>query len=384
LAAQSVTMAVATQSQVAMYTPLFFNVPMIAPAYPALRPATASFRGAMALVALAWTAGIVALGLPRAVLADTLYRERAGAPLQERPRGDLAVGVKLFPDVSVPPSAAAARSDLAVMDSVGATAVMVVVVPGASQLALDSLRNMLDRVRRDGTLILVSVGYRGKALPELSRSDLDVPGRLRTLERAVATIRPDIVLPAEDPYGVGARIVGRLSADTWRDYLTQAAEVARRAHPQVRVGVTISGYGASDSTLYDWASRPGTPMDVVGFSLFPYGTGIQDVIDYQRAADRWMTARPPAKDVWVFGAGGYPLAQGERGQERTIWEALAWATQRTAVRGIIIYEAGDYGQVRGLRAPNGRLRPAAESLRRAITALRESVDPAVAGAAPPP
>jgi hypothetical protein len=38
----------------------------------------------------------------------------------------------------------------------------------------------------------------------------------------------------------------------------------------------------------------------------------------------------------------------------------------------VVYEAGDYGQTRGLRAPNGRLRLATRSVTRAIEQIRES------------
>jgi len=55
-----------------------------------------------------------------------------------------------------------------------------------------------------------------------------------------------------------------------------------------------------------------------------------------------------------------------------VWEVLAWATNHPEIKGAIVYEAGDYGQARGLRAPNGRLRPVAGSVMRAIRQLQES------------
>ena len=82
---------------------------------------------------------------------------------------------------------------------------------------------------------------------------------------------------------------------------------------------------------------------------------------------------PPAKEHWVFAAGGYPLAHGELSQARAIWAALAWATAHPAIKGLVVYEAGDYGQARGLRAPSGRLRPATFAVLRALKALREAV-----------
>ena len=73
-----------------------------------------------------------------------------------------------------------------------------------------------------------------------------------------------------------------------------------------------------------------------------------------------------------FATGGFPLAYGDRSQEEAIWEVLAWATDHPAIKGAVIYEAGDYGQSRGLRAPNGRFRPATAFVTRAIQQLRES------------
>jgi len=85
-----------------------------------------------------------------------------------------------------------------------------------------------------------------------------------------------------------------------------------------------------------------------------------------------LRVTPPRKDHWVFATGGYPLAYGERSQESAVWEVLAWATNHPEIKGAIVYEAGDYGQARGLRAPNGRLRPVAGGVMRAIRQLQES------------
>jgi hypothetical protein len=74
----------------------------------------------------------------------------------------------------------------------------------------------------------------------------------------------------------------------------------------------------------------------------------------------------------VFATGGFPLAYGERSQYNAVWEVMAWATDHPIIQGLIVYEAGDYGQARGLRAPNGRVRPVATGVIRAINGLRES------------
>ena len=85
-----------------------------------------------------------------------------------------------------------------------------------------------------------------------------------------------------------------------------------------------------------------------------------------------MRATPSKKEHWVFATGGFPLAYGDRSQEEAIWQVLAWATDHPLIKGAVVYEAGDYGQSRGLRAPNGRFRPATAIVTRAIQQLRES------------
>jgi len=121
--------------------------------------------------------------------------------------------------------------------------------------------------------------------------------------------------------------------------------------------VPISSYGTRDSTLYAWAARPGSDINAVGFSLFPGFDGYRSLDTHMRVAQRWMRQFPKPKDHWVFAAGGYPLLHGEENQRIAIMGILAWATAEAPIKGLIVYEGGDYNTVRGLRAPGGRLRP---------------------------
>jgi hypothetical protein len=266
----------------------------------------------------------------------------------------------------------------------GINVVNVVFVPGASQLAVDSVSRALDRLPRDSLTVIASIGYGGKLLPELGRASLDVERRLSTIQRVLERLRPDILLPAQDPYGMGARSLGRLSVAEWQDYLTRASEVVKRVRPRTRVGLSASAYDSRDSTLYAWAAARGSPIDIVGFSFYPTRLGARSMDAEFRAADRWLRAHPPVKPQWVFGAGGYPLAHGERSQDRAVWAALAWATGHASMRGLIVMEASDYGQSTGVRAPNGRYRAVASSVRRAFSAIRESIQPEGVPAAPVP
>jgi hypothetical protein len=372
LAAQSLAMVFAGGTANVLATPFYLNMPMVSPAFPALRPLTGSFRLLMSLIAVLWILLITVVGFPRAIVQLRNYDAHRRDQLRERPDADFAVGLKILPDMASPPPPPAIRSDSALLDRMDVDAIEVVVLPGASRLAIDSLARALDPARRDSALLVVALGYRGKIVPELEKAPLDEAQRLATLRLVVDRLRPDIVLPAEDPYASGERALGVLPPEEWEAYLSRAAHLVKGIDRNIRIGVAASAYTRNDSVLYAWAIAPRSPIDIVGFSLFPspyVGGGIQADT---RTADRWMNSLRPRKEHWVFATGGYPLAYGERSQEEAVWEVIAWATDRPIVKGVIVYEAGDYGQSRGLRAPNGRLRPAAAAVMRAMRGLRES------------
>jgi hypothetical protein len=375
LAAQTDALTLVTGTA-ALTSPLFFNIPIISPAFPAARELTAGFRVVVAFIAAGWTT-LVAVGLPRGQVAIRTYDRYEGAQIHDRPAGDFLLGVKILPDLARPPSVRAIRSDLALLDTLDVDAINIVVVPeAATGLVLDSVARVLEPLRRDSTLLIVSLGYTGKLVPPLRPLQLDVDARLRAVNQVVRRLRPDILVPAEDPYGAGARAFGLLPVETWEDYLTRASRMSKRLRPRTRIGVAASSFGTRDSLLYAWAVKPGSPIDVVGFSLVPSRRGAETLDASMRAADRWIQTERPRKEHWVFTAGGLPLAHGEQSQERALSGVLAWATGRAEIRGLIANGAGDYGSIVGLRAPTGRLRPAALAVLRAQRSLEEAAAPA--------
>ena len=277
LAATTGAFSVALSSSTVISSPFFVLVPMIAPAFPALRRATATFRLFLALVAGGWVVLFISQ-LTQADQAVNSYRihDPLTEKLQERPDGDFDIGLKIFPDLNDAPPPVAIRNDLLLADTLGVSVVNVVIVPEEmDRQALDSLAHTLDMLRRD-------------------------------------------------------------------------------------------------STLYAWAAARGSPVDVVGFSLFPSRTGVRTLDAATHAADRWMREANSTKDHWVFSAGGFPEAHGEASQERAMWAALAWATSRPMIKGLIVSEAGDYGAITGLRAPDGHLRRATFAIMTAMRGLRET------------
>jgi len=360
----------------ALASPLAIQLPLLAPAYPARWRISRTVRASLALLAAASVA-LTLMELPKGVRTIASYHRYDDVPLRERPDADFAVGLKLFPDLGAAPPPLALRSDLALVDSTDVDAVMVVLEPEAvNAAALDSLARALDPVRRDSTLLMVALGHAGDARARYRAAPRAyMAERVKAVDEIVRRLRPDYLFPADEPYGRGARALGRLSVGEWTAYLAAAAERAHRLRPRTKVGVLASAYDVRDSALYAWAARRGSPVDVVGFSIAPSFSGGLGVQARTQAADRWMRAASesggPLKEHWVV-VSAYPATHGEASQERAIWGALAWATSRPEVRGLVVAEAGDYDEQQGLRMPGGELRPAVRAVTRALRGLRET------------
>jgi hypothetical protein len=355
----------------ALFSPFAVSLPLLAPAYPARWRISATVRGTFAMIALAFTVVFVA-EFPGAVIAVRSYNSYAQDRLQERPRGDFTIGLRVFPALDDAPPPLALRNDMAIVDSVGVGAISIVIEPSGARLAaLDSLAHTFEDDRRDSVLLIVAVGYDRNARESFRASpSAHMRARLAAVDRIVRRLRPDIILPARDPYTDGAREMGRVPLAWWEDFLRQAAVNAHRVSNRVRVGVAASAFVGADSALYAWASRPATPIDVVGFSFYPSYDGGGSLGARLHVADRWM--RRSTKNHWVFSSGAYPVTHGETSQARALWGTLAWATSHDAVKGLIVESAGDYDALTGLRAPGGRLRPALATLERAVAAMAET------------
>jgi hypothetical protein len=355
----------------ALFSPLAVVLPLLAPAYPARWRISATVRGTLAVMALAFTVLFVA-ELPSALVAVRSYGTYAFDRLQERPRGDFVIGLRLFPALGDAPPPLALRSDLALVDSVGVGAISVVVEPaGARAGALDSLARSLEEERRDSVLLVVAVGYDANARESFRQSpSAHMRARLAAVDRIVRRLRPDIIVPARNPYTEGAGAMGRVPLAWWQEYHRLAAANTRRVSNRIRVGVVASAFVGADSALYAWANRRDSPIDAVGFAFYPSYDGGASLAAKLRVADRWM--RGTTKPHWVFGVGAFPVTHGEPSQARALWGTLAWATSHEQVKGLIVESAGDYDMVTGLRAPGGRVRPALATLERAVAAMAET------------
>jgi hypothetical protein len=354
----------------ALFSPFAVALPLLAPAYPARWRISATVRGTLAVIAMAFAVLFIA-ELPSAVVAVRSYGNYAQDRLQERPRGDFTIGLRVFPYLDDAPPPLALRNDIALVDSVGLGAIAVVIDPAGARLAaLDSLAHVLEEERRDSVLLIVSVGYDRNAEESFRRAPAaHMRARLAAVDRIVRRLRPDIILPARDPYTEGARAMGRVPLAWWEEYLRLASLNAHRVSNRVRVGVTASAFVGADSSLYAWASAPTSPVDIVGFSFYPSYDGGGSLSARLHVADRWM--RRSTKNHWVF-TGAFPVTHGESSQARALWGTLSWATSHALIKGIIVESAGDYDVVTGLRAPGGRIRPALATLERAVAAMAET------------
>jgi hypothetical protein len=221
--------------------------------------------------------------------------------------------------------------------------------------------------------VVVALGMHAEQLdrqhPESRAFDTS---RLQGLSRIAGRLHPAYLLPAIEPCASSG--AGAISLPEWQQYLTTAARSVHAIDPQIKIAISASTFGPQDSALYAWAAGPGSPVDVVGFSMCPGFNGAETLEAEYHRADRWMqTLHEPLKEQWVFWAGGYPAAHGERSQELAVRGVLAWATSRSAIKGVIVGDGGDYGSITGLRAASGRLRPAALTVLGVVRRLRDTV-----------
>jgi hypothetical protein len=370
-AAQSGALSV-TAHPLAIVLPYYIHVPILAPASPGRRGMGTVLRSAVAMVAGGWAATIAG-----AVLLSTQavrsYAMFEGERLTERDRNEFTVGLKLFPTLDGPPSMLALQSDVALADSIGVGAVSIYIAPdGARGRALDSLARALEPIRTERLLIVALDLATGDPPAEGATIDQYLAARVQDIGRIARRLRPDIVVPVVDPYGAARRRLGVIAEADWKQYLTRSADAARAAGTRTSVLAHVGGFTPQDSTLFAWATSASSPVSGAGITLRPWYSGATALRGRMDAADRWMQASPPAKPVWVLEAGGFPTVHGDASLSRTLLGSLAWATRHPVVRGVVIVEASDYEARMGLRAPGGRIRPAATSLSRAVRALGES------------
>lgn len=375
-AAQTSALALGTQPMV-LLEPYYLHVPLLAPASPGRRGRGTLARSVAAALAAVWLT-VILLKVPEGARAIASYDQLGGERLHERPDDGFSIGLKILPTLTAGPPPLALQSDLAMIDTTGVDVMSVYLSPGGTgAAALEDLASGLD-ARRSGRTLIIAL--------DLSRADADarrdparyLQTRAQALELVAGVLRPEYVVPVLDPYGSAARRLGTLPESTWRDYFSAARSAIRRGHSGARLLVHVGGYTAADSSLYAWAAGEASPADAVGLSVFPGYLGGSRLDARMSVAARWIRAMPTSVDHWVLEGGALPVAHGDENQTRALWAALAWATSQPQIRGFVVHQASDYESPTGLRAPGGRIRPAAYRLAEAVRTFAEAAVPEAA------
>ncbi|MBI2797057.1 MAG: hypothetical protein HYX65_10175 [Gemmatimonadetes bacterium] len=337
----------------ALTSPFMVLPPVLAPSLPSRwRPVAVVRAGVSAVAALA--SALVLSRLPGAVEARRSYARYAVERLQERPSGDIAIGLRILPRIDRAPSPYALRGDLALADSVQPRALLVRVAAATPLAALDSLARALEPLRRDSVQLVL------EAAEGSARVDP------RVLERLARRLRPEfVVIEAEPPARRGAR---------GSDPLVRLEEAGRGVHAGyagARVVVAIDPLMSDARAWFTWARTRAAGVAVAGVVLRA-GTGGAAELDEQLAmVSQWIASQPSDRPVWVTRLATAPAAHGEEAQALAWRGLLAWAMRTPDVRGVLAGPASDYADVTGVRAASGRLRPVARVLAATAHGLRE-------------
>ncbi|MDQ6828367.1 MAG: hypothetical protein M3081_05820, partial [Gemmatimonadota bacterium] len=350
--------------------PFALFIPLLSPATPPRRRMGTLLRSSVALAAAVWLALVLA-ALPESERAVRSYVRYDGARLQERPKGDLTIGLKILPAIIDEPSPLALTSDLDLADSLGVGAIGVYLSPSVTNAALDSLSRALDD-QRSGRSLLVALDFRdAPAFTSLDARSKWLRSRLNVIMRVTRRLKPDYLVPALDPFGEAARSLGPTPFRDWLRFVGDAAALAKRLDPDVTVLAHAGGLSELDSALIAWSLNPGSPIDGVGVGILPSYDGAPSLEARMSTIDRWLRGAPTEHEVWVIGVGGLPMLHGEASQQRALMGVMAWATRHASVQGLLVLQSSDYDAPLGLRAPGGRLRGGSSAVARAIKALGE-------------
>lgn len=358
-----------TVGRAALVSPLTALVPMLAPAYPARWRLSGAVRALLVLAATA-LATLLLIEWPRGVAAVRSYRSAFAEPMQARPRGDFVLGLRLYPVLDGAPPARMVRADAALVERFSPDVVLVLLdADGTRTGPLDSLARVLEPLRADSVRVAVGLTLDGRIS---AAGDAD---RVQSIERVLVRLRPDVLFPA-----IAAPVPAWFappppSAMWWRSVLSRTAREVQRVRPATLVGWSASRLDPTDSAVYAWASSPGSPVELLGASVFPSFSGLPAVDARLRAFDRWHTQAVAAgggtAPHWLVNVGGLPHAHGDAAQTAAIRRALAWGSRQSWIGAAIIGEPADYDGWLGLRAANGRLRQAATAIGVASTRMRE-------------
>jgi hypothetical protein len=350
-------------------------IPALVPAKPGRGRASSVAWVTVTLCVAVLTTGVLA-GLPRAH-ALLLAAERLALPAPAGAREPLAIGLRLFGALSSAPSGTVARRDIALADSLGVTAVHVALMrQDISNAALDSIARTLEP-RRDSITLIVTLQLHTALPPPESVAERE---RLQALERIARRLRPDVLVPADRvaPDGAPASV-----QDIARHYELVAKQL-RRINRRLVIALGTEAAEPADSMAVEWLMQGETPVAAIALAVRGEGADPQRFVDALAAISRWASLGRPSPDTWLLGVPTAPTVTGERVQRQLVRYALAWATARPWVRGVIAGDASDVSGAVALRTAGGRRRGALTDVASALRLQRDATLGSAAAATPAP
>ncbi|MBI2407900.1 MAG: hypothetical protein HYV19_06350 [Gemmatimonadetes bacterium] len=336
-------------------------IPALAPAAPARRAVTSAARVLLSAACVAVLAACAA-AMPHAYSELAAVQRLDRSPAELILRGTPAIGLHLFGTVTGEPSPSTARRDMELADSLGVSAVHIVLASdGVTTATLDSLARLIE-ARRDSVTLVVTLLLEGAIPSAGTRRDA---ARMTRLEQIARRLRPNVLLPAD-------RVTGT-DVGAWQAYYGRAAAAVHRIDRGVAVALATECSTPTDSALVDWVLSGSVAASAVAFVARDYGARPVQTLRALDALARWVAlAREPAR-VWIVGVPTAPAVFGERAQQRVVRRVLAWSAARPWVRGVIAGDASDIAAPTALRTASGRSRLALHDVGAALRAQSDSL-----------
>ncbi|MHC4815969.1 MAG: hypothetical protein ACYTGW_22165 [Planctomycetota bacterium] len=189
---------------------------------------------------------------------------------------------------------------------------------------------------------------------------------------AAENLRPDLLVLFAGPFGeLAATTHVAPTIDEWVAAIAQSAAEARRANPDVQLGVAIESVAPHAAELFRRLRAEGSPVDVVGLAIFARQRLVPDLDKDLLKLRRWIARTPGSARVQVLLAGCTPHAVGgELGHWNFLDRVLALGETTEGIGAVCIDALHDPQSTRGLLTWTGRRRLAFQELRARTTASR--------------
>jgi len=341
---------------------------LLLPASPAGKPARR--MNAVPAVICLLLLGLNLATLPRGYQIAASWRRPLPASVGPQARSDFRGGVVLRVQPAPFPTQEHFQAELERIRDLGARSVNLFLHEQVMFNEADAatLEQFFDELRRRDVTIILTADFPETWFANPPAGREEILAGMRPFHHFLATrYRPDILVPFIEPYGaflVATRAT--YSAQEWEELLREAVDAVHDAEPDVRCAVYL-GHSEDDRALYERVCRPGSPVDVVGFSFYALFETREQMEGKLSKVQEWIERHGRGREHWVFEFGQSPLTMGgERAQSRYIQQVTAWAMSQPDMRGVCVFALGDYAEKMGLLNSVGRKRPAYQDYQRML------------------